>query len=96
MEKLRNAFPDAPASHYSNLGMPLLATPKHYKSKKIVTATECTSDEWRKIRSSFRNYSDASVPGGMDGYRVTYDEGTSKEYHSWSPKEVFERGYDAI
>ena len=93
MKALKEAFSEAPSSHY-RFKYPV--TPKQYKSKKVVTAVECNSDEWLKIRSTLTNYSDASVRGGIDGYRVTYDEGTSNEYHSWSPKEQFEKGYDPI
>lgn len=30
---------------------------------------------------------------GTDGYHVVYDYGTAREYHSWSPKDVFEHSY---
>jgi hypothetical protein len=34
--------------------------------------------------------------GDDEGYRVVYDLGTDMEYISWSPKFIFEAGYDRI
>jgi len=30
------------------------------------------------------------------GYKVIYDKGSDLEYVSWSPKSIFEAGYDLI
>ncbi len=31
-----------------------------------------------------------------EGYKVLYDKGTDLEYVSWSPKLIFEAGYDEV
>ena len=42
-------------------------------------------------------YNDYNIDGYIDGgYIVCYNHGTDKEYWSFSPKDVFESGYDEI
>jgi len=67
---------------------------KHYQCIKQVHAEPMT---YGHFKSSIRNVRDVK---GMDptapGYHVIYSKGTADEYHSWSPKAVFEEGYIEI
>lgn len=69
---------------------------KAYQSKKLVLAEPMTSTKWLEIRGQYPNYSDASLEDGLEGYHVVYSAMTTKEYHSWSPKALFEEGYDDL
>ncbi len=69
---------------------------KPYKSKKTVNAAPSTSTQWKEYRQKLKNYSNADIEDGIDGYIVVYNKCTEKEYWSWSPKEEFESGYDEI
>jgi len=67
---------------------------KKYQCIKQVHAEPMT---YGAFKTSIRNVRDV---GNMDplepGYHVIYSMGTADEYHSWSPKAVFEEGYIEI
>jgi len=63
---------------------------KFYQCIKQVHAEPMTFAHFLTLRSILN-------AGGMDplanGYHVIYNMGTEDEYHSWSPKAIFEGGY---
>ena len=69
-----------------------------YKSNKEVSATPMKSQDWVSYRKDLPvdTYSDATLPDGLEGYLVVYSRNTNEEYWSWSPKAVFEEGYDEV
>lgn len=71
---------------------------KQYQSKKKVDAEPMTSTEWMEFRNKLKDggFSDATLEADLAGYAVVYNPCTDKEYWSWSPKDVFEDGYDEI
>ena len=74
---------------------------KKYKSIKVVSASQSTSTQWMKYRERLnkdigKGYSDATLEPDLPGYMVCYNNGTENEYWSWSPKDVFEEGYEII
>lgn len=64
---------------------------KHYKCHKEVDAKPMTLGEYQEA-SGRQLMGDPAT----EGYLVVYSKGTEQEYHSWSPKEVFESGYTEI
>jgi len=67
-----------------------------YTSKKKVDAEKMTSTQWKEYRKGLTNYSDATLEDGLDGYVVVYNSCKEGEYWSWSPKDVFEAGYNEV
>lgn len=64
-----------------------------YKCHKIVHAEPMTWGEYadfKQFRAETRNERQADDKG----FRVVYGMGTANEYVSWSPKDVFDEGYD--
>lgn len=64
---------------------------KRYQSIKQVHAQPMTLGEF------VENVRPLNLPPGVaptaEGYHVIYSKDTPDEYHSWSPKQVFEEGY---
>lgn len=65
---------------------------KHYKCHKEVHARPATLGEFKKLSGK----KDLIGSPEAEGYLVVYNQGTEQEYHSWSPKDVFEAGYSEI
>ena len=65
---------------------------KLYQCHKKVHATPMTLGEF-KTHSGKKDL--AGSPEAA-GYLVVYNKGTDLEYHSWSPKDVFEEGYTEL
>lgn len=65
---------------------------KKYQCHKQVHAKEMTLGEFKAHAGK------ADLIGDPDakGYLVVYNQGTEAEYHSWSPKDVFDAGYSEI
>jgi hypothetical protein len=65
---------------------------KKYKCHKEVHAEPMTLGEF-KVHSS-----KVDLIGNPDteGYLVVYNQGTEAEYHSWSPKDIFDAGYSVV
>lgn len=72
---------------------------QEYQSIKKVHATAATSTHWMSWRQKLKagTYNTTDLDGNLAGYIVCYNrQDTEKEYWSWSPKDVFESGYDSI
>lgn len=65
---------------------------QHYQCHKKVHAEPMTLGDFKTLAGKTGMIGDPKA----EGYHVVYDMGTEKEYHSWSPKEVFEAGYSVI
>lgn len=65
---------------------------KLYKCHKQVHAEPMSLGEF-KIHSGKK---DLIGDPAAEGYLVVYNQDTEQEYHSWSPKDVFEAGYSEI
>jgi hypothetical protein len=62
---------------------------------------QCHKKVWAKPMTlgDFKKHSHKVDLMGVDdkpGYLVVYGKDTDQEYHSWSPKDVFEEGYSAL
>jgi len=70
---------------------------KHYQSVKKVHAEPMSARDFMAIVHK-RLAPDCGKPtpdqegANADGYHVIYRKGEHSEYHSWSPKEAFEKG----
>lgn len=49
-----------------------------------------------EIRGNERTVDGETVANPEDGYHVVYSKDTPDEYHSWSPKDVFEAAYQPL
>lgn len=65
---------------------------KLYQCHKQVHAKPMTLGEF-KIHSGKK---DLIGSDETEGYLVIYSQGTEDEYHSWSPKHVFDEGYSEV
>jgi len=65
---------------------------KLYQCHKKVHAEPMTLGEF-KFHSGKK---DLIGKDESEGYLVVYNQDTQDEYHSWSPKDVFEAGYSEI
>lgn len=67
---------------------------KFYQCIKQVHAEPMPYGEFK---TTIRNVKDlGTIHFEEPGYHVVYNRGTQDEYHSWSPKAVFEEGYIEI
>ncbi|WP_038224763.1 hypothetical protein [Vibrio sp. ER1A] len=72
---------------------------KKYRSHKVVHAEPMAYDDYvAHFNDNYHRLGPAMKdiePMDPDnkGYLVIYSKGTSDEYHSWSPKDVFDKGY---
>ena len=62
---------------------------KLYQCHKKVHATPMTLGEFKE----HANRPDLIGAPESEGYLVVYSKDTPEEYHSWSPKAVFDEGY---
>lgn len=62
---------------------------KLYQCHKKVHATPMTLGEFKE----HANKPDLIGAPESEGYLVVYSKDTPEEYHSWSPKAVFDEGY---
>lgn len=62
---------------------------KRYKCHKEVDAKPMTLGEFK----THSGKQDLVGNPDTEGYLVVYSAGTDQEYHSWSPKDVFDAGY---
>lgn len=65
---------------------------KQYQCHKKVHATPMSLGEFK----THSGKKDLAGSPEAEGYLVVYSFGTEDEYHSWSPKDVFEAGYSVI
>jgi len=65
---------------------------KHYQCHKKVHAKPMSLGEFK----THSGKKDLAGSPEAEGYLVVYDFGGENEYHSWSPKDVFEAGYSVI
>ena len=74
-----------------------MSTLKAYKCHKVVHAEPMTLGEWRLYRYGEGNTAFTEIDNSdEEGYHVVYSKGTAREHESWSPKDVFDEGYDDI
>lgn len=62
---------------------------KQYTCIKNVKAIPMTDGEFFNTTGKMPYNTDKDINGSLEGYLVKYEDG----YESWSPKEVFEKGY---
>jgi len=76
-----------------------------YIGCKIILAEKCCKQAFdaAKARRSFGSTSDFDWEEPQDervevveGYHVVYSNPDGSKYHSWSPKDVFERSYRSV
>jgi len=65
---------------------------KQYQSHKLVWAAPMTLGEFKE----HANKPDLIGDPGSEGYLVVYSKDTPEEYHSWSPKGVFDAGNSEV
>ena len=74
-----------------------------YLGCKIILAEKCSKEAFETAKAGefadgefdLEGKSEASVER-IPGYHVVYPNPDGSKYHSWSPKEVFERAYRRI
>jgi len=66
---------------------------KHYQSHKTVHAKPMSRGDYNK----FKGWEIPAEENPADeGYQVVYNLNTPDEYISWSPKHIFDAGYNEI
>jgi hypothetical protein len=77
-----------------------------YVGTKIILAERCCKEMFEEnkkngfpVKVDFENRkaeSDGTTTPGTEGYHVVYSNPDDTWYHSWSPKNVFERSYRRV
>lgn len=71
---------------------------QRYRTRKMVHAEEMSYSHYVQFRlnNNVRSSDVDCDDPGSDGYHIVYSMGEDDEYHSWSPKRVFEASAELV